>query len=104
MMITKLVSLNSLDLLKTLKKAGEIRDHKGILSVQVADDQILNGVFYHRKCQSTFTHKHDLDQIKKRKNNEKEKEMEVGWKTFVDADMYVLCGDPWMIVVAVYIL
>lgn len=77
-MITKLVSLNSLDLLKTLKKAGEIRDHKGILSVQVADDQILNGVFYHRKCQSTFTHKHDLDQIKKRKNNEKEKEMEVG--------------------------
>jgi len=74
---TKLVSLNSLDSWKTLKKAGEIRDHKSILSVQVADDQILNGVFYHRKCRSMFTHKHDLDQIKKSKNNEKEKEMEV---------------------------
>ena len=74
---TTLISPNSLDSWKTLQKAGEIRDHEGILSVQVADDQIPNGVFYHRKCRSTFTHKHDLDGIKKSKNDEKEKEVEV---------------------------
>ena len=49
--------------------------------VQVADDQIPNGVFYHRKCRSTFTHKHDLDRIKKNKNDEKEKEVEVKVET-----------------------
>ena len=64
-----------------MQKAGEIRDHEGILSVQVADDQIPNGVFYHRKCRSTFTHKHDLDRIKKSKNDEKEKEVEVEVET-----------------------
>ena len=74
---TTLISPNSLDSWKTLQKAGQIRDHEGILSVQVADDQIPNGVFYHRKCRSTFTHKHDLDRITKSKNDEKEKEEEV---------------------------
>ena len=74
---TTLISPNSLDSWKTLQKAGQIRDHEGILSVQVADDQIPNGVFYHRKCRSTFTHKHDLDRITKSKNDEKEKEVEV---------------------------
>ena len=71
---TKLISPNSLELWKTLQRAGEIRNHEGILSVQVADDQIPNGVFYHRKCRSTFTHKHDLDLIEKRKNDEIGKE------------------------------
>ena len=42
---TKLISPNSLDSWKTLQKAGQIRNHEGILSVQVADDQIPNGVF-----------------------------------------------------------
>ena len=74
---TTLISPNSLDSWKTLQKAGQIRDHEGILSVQVADDQIPNGVFYHCKCRSTFTHKHDLDRIKKSKNDEKEKEVEM---------------------------
>lgn len=60
-----------------LQKAGEIWDHEGILSVQVANDQITNGVFYHCKCRSTFTHKHDLDGIKKSENDEKEKKVEV---------------------------
>ena len=73
---TTLISPNSLDSWKTLQKAGQIRDHEGILSVQVADDQIPNGVFYHRKCRSTFTHKHDLDRITKSKNDEKQKEVE----------------------------
>ena len=50
---TTLISPNSLDSWKTLQKAGEIRDHEGILTVQVTDDQIPNGVFYHRKCRST---------------------------------------------------
>ena len=74
---TTLISPNSLDSWKTLQKAGEIRDHQVIRNVQVADDQIPNGVFYHRKCQSTFTHKHDLNRIKKNKNDKKEKEADV---------------------------
>ena len=69
---SKLISPNSLESWKSLQKAGEIRDHKGILSVQVEDNQIPNGVFYHRKCRSTFTHKHDLDRIVKSKNEENE--------------------------------
>ena len=74
---TMLISPNSLDSWKMLQKACQIRDHEGILSVQVADDQIPNGVFYHRKCRSMFTHKHDLDRITKSKNDEKGKEVEV---------------------------
>ena len=67
---TTLISPNSLDSWKTLQK-------RCILSVQVADDLIPNGVFYHRKCRRTFTHKHDLDRITKSKNDGKEKEVEV---------------------------
>ena len=72
-----MISPNSLDSWKTLQKAGEIRNHEVMRSVQVADDQIPNRLFYHGKCRSTFTHKHDLDRIKKSKNDEKEKEVEV---------------------------
>lgn len=45
-----------------MQKAGEIRDHEGILSVQVADDQLP---------------KHDSDGIKKSENDEKGKKVEV---------------------------
>lgn len=48
---------------------------KGILSVKVADDQIPpNGVFYFTIA---ISHKHDLERIKKSKNDEKEQEVEV---------------------------
>lgn len=47
----------------------------GILSVKVADDQIPpNGVFYFTIA---ISHKHDLERIKKSKNDEKEQEVEV---------------------------
>ena len=73
---TKLISPNSLDSLKTLQKAAEIRKHEDILSIEVADDQIPNGIFYHRECRSTFTHKHDLDRIERSQKKEKEEEEE----------------------------
>lgn len=70
---TKLISPNSLESWKTLQKAGEIREHEGILSVQVEDNQIPNGVFYHRKCRKhIYTQTLDLDRIVKSKKEEKE--------------------------------
>ena len=71
---TKLISPNSLDSWKTLQKAAEIRKHEDILSIEVADDQIPNGIFYHRKCRITFTHKHDLDRIERSQKKGKEEE------------------------------
>ena len=68
---TKLISPNSLDSWKTLQKAAEIRKHEDILSIEVADDQIPNGIFYHRKCRSMFTHKHDLDRIERSQKKRK---------------------------------
>ena len=54
--------LNSLQ----LQKAGEIRDHEGI-----------SGVILPSQMSKHFTHKNDLDRIKKSKNDENEKEVEV---------------------------
>lgn len=52
----KLVSPNSLESWNTLREAGEIRKHEGILSVKVdSDNEVPDGVFYHRKCRSMFT-------------------------------------------------
>ena len=75
---TKLISPNSINSWQTLKKAAEVRDHEGVLNIEVGDDQIPNNVFYHRKCRSAFTHKRDLDLLEKRKNcSVKEDEVEV---------------------------
>ena len=69
----KLVSPNSLESWKTLREAGEIRKHEGILSVKVdSDNEVPDGVFYHRKCRSMFTLKRELNSIvAKAKQNEK---------------------------------
>lgn len=73
---TQLVTPNSLESWKTLKRAGEIRNHEGILSVQVEDGQIPNEIWYHRKCRSIFTHKRELDRIESSKNKEKKPDHE----------------------------
>ena len=49
---------------------------KILLSIEVADDQIPNGIFYHRKCRSTFTHKLDLGRIERSQKKGKEEEEE----------------------------
>ena len=69
----KLVSPNSLESWNTLREAGEIRKHEGILSVKVdSDNEVPDGVFYHRKCRSMFTLKRELNRIvAKTKQNEK---------------------------------
>ena len=69
----KLVSPNSLESWNTLREAGEIRKHEGILSVKVdSDNEVPDGVFYHRKCRSMFTVKRELNSIvAKAKQNEK---------------------------------
>ena len=60
----KLVSPISLEFWETLREAGEIRKHKGILSVKVdSGNEVPDGVFYHRKCRSMFTLKGELDSI-----------------------------------------
>ena len=70
-------------------RCSKVRDQEGILSVQVAYDQVLKGVFYHCRCRSTFTHKHDLDRIEKTKNDEKEKEVEAGMESTRQGRMHV---------------
>ncbi|CAH3170082.1 unnamed protein product [Porites evermanni] len=56
----KLVSPNSLESWKTLRKAVD------------SDNEVPDGVFYHRKCRSMFTLKRELNSIvTKAKQNEK---------------------------------
>ena len=73
-----LISPNTLESRETLKRAGEIRQHEGILSlmVEASDDEIPEGIFYHRKCRSVFTLKRDLENIvaRDRKNDDYELE------------------------------
>ena len=69
----KPVSPNSLESWKTLREVGEIQKHEGILSVKVdPDNEVPDGVFYHRKCRSMFALKRELTSIvAKAKQNEK---------------------------------
>ena len=73
-----LISPNTLESLKTLKRAGQIRQHEGILSlmVETSDDEIPEGEFYHRKCRSVFTLKRDLENIAARDRKKDDYELE----------------------------
>lgn len=58
-----LVSPNSVESWRTLRRAAELRHHEDILGTQVNSPNEIPKVYYHRKCRSIFTMKRDLEKI-----------------------------------------
>ena len=56
-----LVSPNSVESWRTLRRAAELRHHEDILGIQVNSPDEIPEVYYHRKCRSIFTMKRDLE-------------------------------------------
>ena len=58
-----LISPNSVESWRTLRRAAELRHNEDILGIRVNSPDEIPEVYYHRKCRSTFTMKRDLEKI-----------------------------------------
>ena len=72
-----LVSPNSVESWRTLRRAAELRHHEDILGTQVNSPDEIPKVYYHRKCRSIFTMKRDLEKIISDEKKECKKDTEM---------------------------
>ena len=72
-----LVSPNSVESWRTLRRAEELRHHEDVLGIQVNSPDEIPEVYYHRKYRSIFTMKRDLEKIISDEKKESKKDTEM---------------------------
>ena len=72
-----LVSPNSVESWRTLRRAAELRHYEDILGIRVNSPDEIPEVYFHRECRSIFTMKRDLEKIISDEKKESKRDAEM---------------------------